>query len=128
MGARQGPCRFNRGGIVARVSGVRRVQSQSESALKMAVGAVGPIAIGIDASHRSFQFYRSIYYEPNCSSTRLDHAVLVVGYGTNSHGWGYWIVKNSWGTNWGSQGYIYMLRNYGNMCGVATNAVYPTVQ
>jgi len=126
--AHQYNCRFNRQNVAGHVNGVMRVRSGSESALREAVGANGPVSIAIDASHRSFQFYHSgIYYEPNCSSERLDHAVLVVGYGENSRGWGYWIVKNSWGTNWGAQGYVYMLRNYGNMCGVATNAVFPTV-
>ena len=56
-----------------------------------------PIAVGIDASHLSFQMYSSgIYYEPSCSSVKLDHAVLLVGYGTEN-GDDYWLIKNSWG-------------------------------
>ncbi|KAL8604584.1 hypothetical protein ACOMHN_013364 [Nucella lapillus] len=97
----------------------------SESALQEASALVGPISVGIDASHSSFKSYSGgVYYEPACSTTQLDHEVLVVGYGTYQ-GQDYWLVKNSWGANWGLSGYIMMARNRGNNCGIASQAAYP---
>ncbi|XP_041372288.1 procathepsin L-like [Gigantopelta aegis] len=75
-----------------------------------------------------FAFYKSGVYGPStCSGTVLNHAVLVVGYGTTSDGQDYWIAKNSFGKDWGMEGYIYMAHNQGNRCGVASHASYPTV-
>jgi len=85
-----------------------------------------PVSVAIDGSNSSFQLYKSgIYYEPNCSSYFVNHAVLVVGYGTDSTGNNYWLVKNSFGTTWGMSGYIQMSKNRNDNCGIASEASYP---
>nr|QOV03080.1 cathepsin L9 [Dysdercus peruvianus] len=96
-----------------------------ETALASAVANVEPVAAVINAGEFSFQFYGAgIYYDSNCSPSNLDHSVLVVGYGSSSAS-DYWIVKNSWGVNWGQAGYILMARNKNNNCGIASMASYP---
>jgi len=120
-------CRFKAADVGATDTGFTDITSKDENALQQAVATVGPISVAIDASHASFQLYKSgVYNELFCSQTRLDHGVLAVGYGTDS-GKDYWLVKNSWGTGWGDQGYIKMTRNKKNQCGIATAASYPTV-
>ncbi|XP_064603419.1 procathepsin L-like [Liolophura sinensis] len=110
---------------VGQVDGGRTVTSGDEADLQMAVLKT-PVLVAIDASQVSFQMYQAgIYDDPNCSPTRLDHALLLVGYGKDSSGNEYWICKNSWGKAWGMQGYVYMSRNKRNQCGIASAATYP---
>ncbi|CAH6796037.1 procathepsin L [Phodopus roborovskii] len=127
--ARNTTCRYNPKYSAANVTGFVRIPP-SEHLLMKAVATVGPISVAIDSKHPSFQFYRGgMYYEANCSNDLifLDHAVLLVGYGEESDGKKYWLVKNSWGENWGVNGYIKMARDQNNNCGIATYALYPTV-
>lgn len=123
--AEDGTCHYSSANCGSTLKGYQDVASGSEVGLTTAIANVGPISVAIDASHNSFQFYSSgVYYEPDCSSTQLDHGVLAVGYGTSGSS-DYYIVKNSWGTDWGMHGYIWMSRNRNNNCGIATAASYP---
>merc|ERR1711934_84891 len=119
-------CKFSGNHVGATLKAFHDVlPRQSESSLHTSVTA-RPVSVAIDAGHSSFQLYHSgVYYEPSCSQTRLDHGVLAVGYGSDNNK-DYWIVKNSWGANWGQQGYIWMARNRNNNCGIATMASFPT--
>lgn len=120
-------CKFNKADVGATVTGMVAIKEGSEDDLKKAVATVGPVSVGIDASQRSFQFYKNgVYDEPACSRDNLDHGVLVVGYGVQN-GTKYWLVKNSWAEDWGDKGYIYMSRDKNNQCGIATDASYPLV-
>jgi cathepsin L len=118
-------CNYQSSNSGATLKSYTNVQSGSESDLQTAVYQ-GPTSVAIDASQSSFQFYSSgVYYEPNCSSTQLDHGVLAIGWGIDS-GAQYWLVKNSWGTSWGMNGFIEMSRNRNNNCGIATMATLPS--
>ncbi|KAM3200112.1 hypothetical protein P3L10_032473 [Capsicum annuum] len=88
-----------------------------------------PVSVAIDANASDFQFYSSGVFTGECG-TELDHGVTAVGYGETSDGMEYWLVKNSWGTGWGENGYIRMQRNIDaeeELCGIAMQASYPTL-
>mmetsp|Transcript_20740 Transcript_20740/g.23062 ORF Transcript_20740/g.23062 Transcript_20740/m.23062 type:complete len:329 (-) Transcript_20740:89-1075(-) len=117
-------CRYKAANCGSTVTSYKDVPSGDENSLMSFVYAA-PTSVAIDASHQSFQFYSSgVYYEPECSSSQLDHGVLAVGYGASGSS-DYWIVKNSWGAGWGDSGYIMMSRNRNNNCGIATSASRP---
>ncbi|KAL7135309.1 hypothetical protein ABFS83_11G084800 [Erythranthe nasuta] len=112
---------------VAKITGYEDVPSSSESALLKAV-ANQPISVAIDASGSDFQFYSGGVFTGQCG-TELDHGVTAVGYGVTSDETKYWLVKNSWGTSWGENGYIRMQRDIDaaeGLCGIAMQASYPT--
>ena len=89
-----GKCRFKMADVGATDTGFVDIQKGNETELQMAVATVGPVAVAIDASHISFQQYKSgVYDEPKCSSTRVDHTLLVVGYGIDQCT-DYWLAKN----------------------------------
>ncbi|KAG8256913.1 hypothetical protein J6590_059863 [Homalodisca vitripennis] len=114
-------CRYNPKNKGATDNGYVGITSGSEKALQKAVATVGPISVAIDANHTSFKHYKSgVYKNPDCSSIVLDHGVLAVGYSSAKKGGAYWLVKNSWSSNWGMNGYVMMARNHNNMCGIAT--------
>jgi len=92
------------------------VQQKGEDQLLAGVNTV-PVSICLDAMG-GFQSYRSGIFNGPCGS-QMNHAVLAVGYTGE-----YWIVKNSWGTSWGEQGYIRMARNK-NLCGLSNVLMWP---
>lgn len=99
-----------------------------EKRLEEAVTTYGPVFIGLDAESRRFMFYRSgVLKIDNCPTRRqdMDHAMVIVGYGYDKAvKMPYWIIKNSWGTRWGENGYLRLIKDSGNMCGVASMAYY----
>jgi len=100
------------------------VAAGSVDALMSAV-AQQPVSIAIQANQMAFQSYKSGVLTGRCGN-RLDHGVLVVGYGTEN-GVDYWKVKNSWGPSWGENGYIKIERSSADLCGVLDAASYPNL-
>jgi len=87
-----------------------------------------PVSVAIEADQMAFQMYQGGVLSGNCGS-KLDHGVLVVGYGTES-GKDYWLVKNSWGPTWGEKGFIKILRGKAGPgeCGIKMIPSYPVVK
>nr|CDJ26734.1 cathepsin L-like cysteine peptidase 5 protein [Tityus serrulatus] len=120
------PCHFKNSTIGAKCTHYIKISSGNEDDLKKAVATVGPISVGIHANDKFMNYKSGIYDDPHCKAKQFNHGVLVVGYGSKN-GDDYWIVKNSWGTDWGMDGYILMARNKHDQCGIAAFASYPIV-
>ena len=125
--AKDGSCQ--KCSAVAHISSCSDVKPNDQISLKAAV-AQQPVAIAIEADTRYFQSYSSGILTSSSCGTSLDHGVLIVGYGTEN-GQDYWLVKNSWGTSWGLDGYVKIARssssNDPGICGIAMDPSFPTV-
>lgn len=108
-----------------RITGFQDVPPNDEVELMKAV-AHQPTSVAIEGGGLAFMFYYSGVFNGPCG-TDLNHAVAAVGYGVDGDGSKYWIVKNSWGTDWGEAGYIRMAKDAGpeGLCGIAKQPVYP---
>lgn len=137
------------------VDGYKTAISNDAESVATLLATVGPASIAAAAG--PWQFYgggvfegcsKSIFGKPDAT---LDHAIQLVGYGVDSQHGGYWLVRNSWGSGWGEQGYIRITRKNDNQtfidarpadgiackpypaqqvvggeCGVLFDVVYPT--
>merc|ERR1719392_459527 len=109
------------------VTGFKHVAHDSEKDL-MSAAAQNPVSIAIEADKSVFQLYKSGVLSGMCGA-KLDHGVLLVGYGTDPAGGDYWKVKNSWGASWGMEGYVLLKRGKGGTgeCGLLKQPSYPQV-
>jgi len=96
----------------------KSVKGTTEAALSSALDKA-PVGVAVDASG-GFQSYHSGIFSGPCG-TQLNHAILAVGSASSPSP--YWIVKNSWGTSWGSGGYIMMAKGK-NLCGINTHTAW----
>ncbi|KAI7992596.1 Senescence-specific cysteine protease SAG12 [Camellia lanceoleosa] len=110
---------------VVQITGYGDVPRNNEQALLQAV-ANQPVSVGIEGTGPSFQNYMNGVFTGPCG-TQLDHAVTIIGYGTTTDGINYWLVKNSWGSTWGENGYMRIERDVvaEGRCGIAMQASYP---
>jgi cathepsin L len=116
----KGTCKYDSSKGVYALTGYTSLTSEAQ--IVQLVLQLGPGGATIDGSQPSFQLYSSgIYNDSACSSTNVNHALGIIGWGTDS-GTDYWILKNSFGTSWGEGGYIRLLKNGNNFCGIYTAA------
>ncbi|EER04489.1 cathepsin L, putative [Perkinsus marinus ATCC 50983] len=109
------------------VTGFVDVHSKDGEAMKEALQS-GPVSVAIEADMPDFQFYHEGVLTGECGDS-LDHGVLLVGYG-ELDGKKYWKVKNSWGAEWGHEGYILLERERADgteedECGILLQGSYP---
>lgn len=117
-------CRFNSKDVGAKVKGFAILRCGDETALTNAIATVGPIAVSIAATDDFVHYKSGIYSNPKCVGQRLNHVAVAIGYGIEN-GQPYYLIKNSFGANWGENGFGKIARNAGNMCGIASEASFP---
>lgn len=101
------------------------MKPKNVSQMKAAL-AIKPLAVSVDAAGRQFMNYKGGIYDKENLIVRLDHATLVVGWGTEN-GTDYWIMKNSWNTSWGEKGYMRLKIIDGvGVAGIQKEPLYPT--
>jgi len=123
-----GTCKYNKNNAQVVNTGYSFILKNNRIALKTAI-VLMPVSVLIEADQDVFQLYTSGVITTGCGAS-LDHAVLAVGYNT-ANNQEYYIVKNSWGTSWGQQGYVYIstdpTQNSGSgVCGILSQPVIPT--
>ncbi|XP_047965661.1 zingipain-2-like [Salvia hispanica] len=122
----QGACaNYKPSSLSSVITGFSCIPNYNEAALLAAV-ANQPVSVNIDL--KVLHFYQSGILTGECGNN-LDHVVTIVGYGVEN-GVEFWLVKNSWGSEWGENGYVRVQRNAGakeGMCGIATFGCYPNV-
>ncbi|XP_026234844.1 pro-cathepsin H-like isoform X1 [Anabas testudineus] len=119
-------CHFEPGRAAASVLDVVNITSYDENAMVETVASLNPVTFSFVATAEFMHYKDGVYTSTQCKNTpdMVNHAVLAVGYGIEENGTPYWIVKNSWGTAWGKDGYFWIERGK-NMCGLATCSSYP---
>jgi len=122
-------CKFHKLFAAVQVMDVVNITQFDEKQLERAVGTVGPVSVAFQVASDFRSYAGGVYTSTVCGNQPKDvnHAVLAVGYDTDAATKKkYWIIKNSWGSAWGLEGYFLMERGK-NMCGVSDCASYPVL-
>ena len=122
-------CKKEEGQLKTTVRGFNLLHPGNEENLKIAVALIGPISSSFRVTPNFFYYKSGLFYDHHCNhgSRLINHAVLVVGYGTDPIGGDYWLIKNSWEPHWGENGFARMIRNSIIDCRIASAAVYAFV-
>lgn len=109
------------------VNEVMNITAYDEMEMVDAVATRNPVSFAFEVTSDFMSYEQGVYTSTECHDTqdKVNHAVLAVGYG-QENGTPYWIVKNSWGSGWGMDGYFLIERGK-NMCGLAACASFPVV-
>ncbi|KZS11246.1 Uncharacterized protein APZ42_023963 [Daphnia magna] len=106
----------------AKVFTYRYAPSKNMLAMQQAIEKYGLLATAFTVVD-SFSSYADGVYDDNaCDGQPVNHAIVIVGWDT-LNGVDYWIARNSWGPDWGKNGYIYVKRGV-NKCGIETYPAY----
>ncbi|KAM7414552.1 hypothetical protein PAMA_019391 [Pampus argenteus] len=120
-------CKYQSERAAAFVKEVVNITAYDEMSMVEAVSNLNPVSFAFEVTSDFMNYHQGVYTSTECHKTtdKVNHAVLAVGYG-EENGTPYWIVKNSWGPNWGTDGYFLIERGK-NMCGLAACSSFPVV-
>ncbi|KAM8711597.1 hypothetical protein ACLKA7_012160 [Drosophila subpalustris] len=118
-------CKYAKGLSGGQITGFATIPPKDEQSMKTVIATLGPLACSVNGLESLLLYKSGIYADEECNNGEVNHSILVVGYGTEN-GQDYWIVKNSWDTNWGEDGYFRLPRGK-NFCGIASECSYPIV-
>jgi len=117
-------CQFTKDGVAAHLDGYEYNSGVNSEPQYKQLLMDSPLVVEVQADTDAFEFYSGgILDDPQCDGRQIDHTLLLVGYGTDN-GKDYWIARNSWGTTWGEDGYIRIVRDK-NMCGIGYSLAKP---
>merc|ERR1712032_118249 len=113
--------------VGAKITGWVDLKDRDETGLMQALVQRGPISVSIQVPDAMLYYDTGVLRTHDCkyNASQIDHAVVLVGYGTQGSD-DYYLIRNSWSTYWGDLGYIKIARG-DNDCCVACEAGYPEV-
>ena len=121
----KGHCNYDKSKGVVEATGFQDVQPNQPEQLKAALNN-GPVSVAIEADKTAFQLYTSGVITDDACGTQLDHGVLAVGYGEED-GTPYFLVKNSWSSSWGDNGYVKIgIKDGKGVCGINQQPSIPS--
>jgi len=109
-------CNMTRYRAVAKLGGYTNLPTNDAKPILKHLTTTGPLAVSVDASTWSF-YEEGVFDGCNQTNPDLDHAVQLVGFGTDAKFGDYWLIRNSWSPSWGEQGYIRLKRTAQPRCG-----------
>ncbi|XP_054165167.1 uncharacterized protein LOC128962791 [Oppia nitens] len=101
---------------------IKRITTGSDQELVSAIYTHGPVTVGFHQTNKFLNYSSGIFDDTSCNAESISRSLLAVGYTPD-----YFILKNSWGTKWGEDGYIRLSRSKVNNCGVSQQAYYPVL-
>ncbi|XP_054165168.1 uncharacterized protein LOC128962792 [Oppia nitens] len=116
-------CRYNKEKRVdIDIKDIVRITTGSDQELVSAIYTYGPVTVAIHVTNNFHNYSSGILDDPKCDANNINLSLLAIGYNPE-----YFILKNSWGTKWGENGFLRLSRSKVNNCGVSQQAYYPVL-
>ncbi|CAG9810790.1 unnamed protein product [Chironomus riparius] len=94
--------------------------------IKRIVSSYGPVAVALCVGDDFTHYSSGVFYINNCCTT-VNHAISIVGYGSDPKLGDYWLIKNSWDLSWGQDGFAKVARGH-NLCSIESTVHYAQIK